>query len=76
MGSPLGPALANIYMVTLEQELIPKLTTQMCGWKRYVDDTLAYVKSEEIPNILEELNSYDHRNLFTHEIANDNSFRS
>ena len=39
MGSPLGPLLANIFMTSLEEEVIPKLMSYLCNWKRYVDDT-------------------------------------
>ena len=39
MGSPLGPLLANVFMTSLEEEVIPKLTPYLCNWKRYVDDT-------------------------------------
>ena len=38
MGSPLGPLLANIFMTSLAEEVIPKLTPYLCNWKRYVDN--------------------------------------
>ncbi len=41
MGSPLGPVLAGIFMVELEQTLLPTLTEDMFPWKRYVDDTIS-----------------------------------
>ena len=40
MGSPLGPVLANIFMVELERSVIPTLMDKMTCWTRYVDDTL------------------------------------
>ena len=40
MGFPLGSLLANIFMTSLEEEVIPKLTPYLCNWKRYVDDML------------------------------------
>ena len=41
MGSPLGPLLANIFMISLEEEVRPKLSNYLCYWKRYVDDIYA-----------------------------------
>ena len=38
MGSPLGPVIAGIFMVDLERNVIPKLSTHMTKWKRYVDN--------------------------------------
>jgi len=40
MGSPLGPVIAGIFMVELEQKLLPELSTMMTPWFRYVDDTI------------------------------------
>ena len=57
MGSPLGPLLANIFMTSLEEEVIPKLMPYLCNWKRYVDDTQVYVNPEEVDFILTKLNS-------------------
>ena len=39
MGSTLGPLLANIFMTSLKEDLIPTLKSCLCKWKRYVDDT-------------------------------------
>ena len=44
MCCPLGPLLANIFMTTLEEDLIPTLKSCFCNWKQYVDDTHAYVE--------------------------------
>ena len=46
MGSPLGPLLANIFMISLEEKVLPKVSSYLCYWKRYVDDTYAYVVPE------------------------------
>lgn len=43
MGSPLGPVLANIFMVELENEIVPKLENSVKFWKQYVDDTICFV---------------------------------
>ena len=45
MGSPLGPVLADIFMIELEKTLLPDIYI-LCikFWRRYVDDTISYVK--------------------------------
>ena len=40
MGSPLGSVLANTFMVELEAALIANLTSKLCFWKRFVDDSI------------------------------------
>ena len=37
MGSPLGPVLANIFMVELERSNIPYLSNELNFWYRYVE---------------------------------------
>ena len=54
MGSPLSPLLANIFMISLEEKILPKVSNYLCYWKRYVDDTYAYVVPEKIDFILKE----------------------
>ena len=73
-GSPVSPAIASFYMEFLEQKAIatapleskPKLWT--C-WRRYVDDILEIVKSDQVDNLTEHLNSVDPTGsiYFTHE---------
>ena len=72
MGSPLGPILANILMTELEEELIVKVGEDLVNWKRYVDDTLAYIKIETLNDTLNKLNSFDEKIKFTYEIEVDN----
>ena len=72
MGSPLGPVLANIFMVELERAIIPSLSDKIKLWKRYVDDTIAFVKTDEIKNVLSSLNSYYSNIQFTMEIEQNN----
>ena len=70
MGSPLGPVLAGIIMVELENYMVPRLSNHLHFWRRYVDDTFTFVKEESITFVLEQLNSY-HPNLqFTYELEN------
>ena len=71
MGSPLGPVLANIFMVELEQLLIPTLSNKILFWKRYVDDTICFIKKDSINYVLEALNS-SHKNIkFTFEVQKE-----
>ena len=62
MGFPLGPVLANIFMVELEQNIIPALAKNISLWKRYTDDVICFVHSNHISHVLESLNSF-HSNI-------------
>ena len=71
MGSPLGPVLANIFMIELETSVIPNLSNKVKLWKRFVGDTYCLARLEYIDNILLALNSF-HKNIkFTFEIEKD-----
>ena len=71
MGSLLGLVIAGIFMVDLEKNVVPKLSTHMTEWKRYVDDTIAYIKPSYIDYVLSILNSF-HKNMkFTFEEEKD-----
>ena len=73
MGSPLGPVLANIFMVELETSVISKLRNKVKLWKRFVDDIYCLARSEYRKNMLLALNSF-HKNIkFTFEIEKDNT---
>ena len=71
MGSPLGPVLAGIFMVELERTILPALTKHMRPRKRYVDDTISYIKEESIEHVLSKLNGYHDNKEFTYEIENN-----
>ena len=71
-GSPLGSLVANIFMISLEDSTLPKLELYLCNWKRYVDDTFAYVLPDKIDMILYELNSYHSNIKFTYELESNN----
>ena len=71
MGSPLDPVLANIFMVELKTSVIPNINNKVKLWKRFVDNTYCWARSEYIDNISVALNSY-HKNIkFTVEIEKD-----
>ena len=71
MGSPLGPVLANIFMVHLERTMVPQLTGKMSSWYRYVDDTFTFIKDGEIENVRESLNNFHKDIKFTYETEVD-----
>ena len=65
MESPLGPVLADIFMIELEKGVLPELCIRY--WKRYVDDTICFVKSGTINYVITKLNSFDSNIQFTFE---------
>ena len=70
MGSPLGPVLANIFMVELEKTVVPNLP-EIAFWYRYVNDTICLIKDGSLRRILATLNNF-HTNLeFTYEEENN-----
>ena len=47
MGSPLGPVLADIFITELEKTLLLHIYIHYKNlWRRYVDDTISYVKKD------------------------------
>ena len=72
MGSPLGAVyFAGIFMVESERTIAPTLREHMSPWKRYVDDTISYIKEEFTEHVLSKLNGYHDNIEFTYEIEND-----
>ena len=65
--SPLGPVLAQIFMVELERSLVPKLSNYIKFWKRFVDGTISSANTEVTDHILMVLNSSDPATQFTYE---------
>ena len=70
MGSPLGPVLADVFIIELEYSLLRKLTKYITFWKRYADDTICFVKVGTIEFIISVLNSFDKNIHFTFEEQN------
>ena len=67
MGSPIEPVLADIFMIELENSLLPNLAKYITFWKRYVDDTICFVKIGTTEFIISVLNSFDKNIQFTFE---------
>jgi len=67
MGSPLGPALANIFVGYQEEKLF-NFANRLLAYFRYVDDTFAVFNNEDDCNtFLSHLNSLHPFLRFTHE---------
>ena len=73
MDSPLGPVLANIFMVELETSVISNLNDKIKLWKKFVDDTICFAKSEYTNNILLALSSFHQNIKFTFETEKDDA---
>ena len=58
MGSPLGPVLADIFMIELENWLLPNLVKYIIFWKQYVDDTICFVKIGTTKFIISVFNNF------------------
>ena len=71
MASLLGLVLADIVMIELENSLLPKLTKYITFWKRYVDDTICFVKTGTTEFIISVLNSFNKNIQFTFEKENN-----
>ena len=73
MGSPLGPVIANIFMVELEKVVMPWIEDDVALWFRYVDDTFTFVKKNEIEFVKNVINSFHKDIQFTHETESNDS---
>ena len=68
MGCPLGPVLGNIFMAELERTVIPSASDK----KKLFKNTIVFVNTDVIKNVLSSLNS-SHSNIhFTMEIKQSN----
>ena len=72
MGSPLGSVLSGIFMVELENYLIHTLLKHLACWKKYVDDTICFIKNDSIDYVFSVLNSFHLSIQFTYETENNN----
>ena len=58
MGSPLGLVLSGIFMVQLENSWVPTLNESLTLWRRFVEDTITFVKNDSIVYVLNQLNNF------------------
>ena len=67
IGSHLEAVLAGMFMIELEKAVLPELTECIKYWKRYVDDTISFVKLGAMNYIITKLNSFDNNIQLTFE---------
>ena len=58
-------------MVEFERTILLTLREHMSPWKRYVDDTISYIKQEPTEHVLSKLNGYHDKTEFKYEIEID-----
>ena len=46
--------LLGQYLQILEENILPRLESYLCNWRRYIDDIFAYVLPEKIDLIIHE----------------------
>ena len=75
MGSPLSPAIANLFMEKFEQVALDTATHKPKVWLRYVDDTFVIWNhgETELEHFLTHLNRQNPNIQFTMEIEKNNS---
>ena len=73
MGSPLGPVIAGIFMTELEKHTLPFLSNDLTFWRRYVDDTICFIKKTSIKATLDKINAFHPNIKFTYEIENEST---
>ena len=75
MGSPLGPLLADIFLLHLEEHLMDELHENgLAYYKYYVDDIFAVIKEgTNINRLMKILNSFHKSIHFTYELENNGS---
>ena len=76
IGSPLVSVITGIFVVELERTTLPTLKEHMSLWKRYVDDTISYIKEKSTEHVLSKLNRYHGNIKFTYEIENNGKLPS
>ena len=73
MGSQLYQVLPRIFLAQLENDLIHTLSEHLPCWKRYIDDTICFIKNDSIDYVISVLNSFYPSIQFTYETENNNS---
>ena len=62
-------------MVELETTVVPKLEDHVKKWRRFLDDTIAYVKTGSVEYVLSVLNSFYKNIKFTYEEEQNNALQ-
>jgi hypothetical protein len=71
MGSPVSPIIANLFMEHFERLALSTFAFPLKFYGRYVDDTMVILKSAEVNNFTEHLNSIHPAIKFTVEYEQD-----
>lgn len=72
MGSPLSPALADLVMETLLDNVLKMIDFPIPFFKKYVDDLITAVPADKIEHVKNALNAYNTHIQFTCEVENEN----
>ena len=67
--------ITDIFMVELETTVFPKLEDHVKKWRRFLDDTIAYVKTGSVEYVLSVLNSFYKNIKFTYEEEQNNALQ-
>ena len=59
MGSPVSAVIANLVMEDVEHRALASVPVSLSFWKRFVDDVISAVSSNEIDILLQHLNSIE-----------------
>ena len=71
MGTKMAVAFANIFMASIEKEILRQSVKKPLTWKRFIDDVFCLwdANKEEIENFIEQANSYHPTIKFTAEVS-------
>ena len=72
MGSPVSPITANLFMEDFETKALASYPNPPRFWGRYVDDTLAIIKADQIDRFTAHINAHHPAIKFTIEKEVDN----
>ena len=67
--------ITDIFMVEIETTVFPKLEDHVKKWRRFLDDTIAYVKTGSVEYVLSVLNSFYKNIKFTYEEKQNNALQ-
>ena len=71
MGSPIGPLLANFFMCSLDESVVPTLKDCFVHWKRFVDDIYEYIEPNKIDYVMKKPKTYHKQIQFTYELQKE-----
>ena len=71
MGTKMAVAFANIFMASIEKEILRQSVKKPLTWKRFIDDVFCLwdANQEEIEHFIEQANSYPFTINFTAEVS-------